>query len=624
MDVVFDCEVYPNCFLLNAKNTQTGLTKHFEISQFRDDSPLLHAFVNALIMNKARMVGFNSLGFDYPILHMIRQMGRATPKQIYDKAMAMLNVPDSQKWLHMVRQSDREVPQIDLFKIHHFDNKARMTSLKALEFNMRLKNISDLPFPPGTVLTKEQIEVLRAYCWNDVEATEEFYKHTLPQIEFREQMARQITGDVMNYSDVKLGKAIFQYHLERSGVECYTYGPDGRIPKQTPREYMRLAECVPKYVQFNTPEFERIRQLYLSTVITQTKGAFDGISAKVGGLDFVFGTGGIHASVENERFDSGYCPNRMTDMMILDIDVTGMYPAFAIENGLYPEHLGPKFVEVYRKLREQRAQFKKGSVENAALKLAMNGVYGASGDKFSIFYDPLFTMKVTVGGQLVIAMLAEQLLEISGLRIIQANTDGITMYLPKSAKIIADMICWKWEMITRLSLEQAEYKTMCIADVNSYIAQTVDGKVKRKGRYEYDVEWHQNASALVVPKIAEKVLLEGADALGTLTCWPDKADFYSRVKVPRSSMLVFEQPETPFSDKSEVPLENTQRFYASVGGGYLFKYMPPLAKKPDEWRRIGVMSGQTVCPCNNLDHAVLPIDYHWYLKEIEKLTLGVL
>jgi hypothetical protein len=162
---------------------------------------------------------------------------------------------------------------------------------------------------------------------------------------------------------------------------------------------------------------------------------------------------------------------------------------------------------------------------------------------------------------------------------------------------------------------------MCVADVNSYIAKTVDGKVKRKGRYEYDVEWHQNASSLVVPKVAEKVLLEGAKLVPTLRQWGDVMDFMERVKVPRSSLLV------GADEDGERPLENMQRYYASTEGVYLFKYMPPLAKKPFEWRRFSVLAGQLVRPCNDLrelDGQLINIDYHWYEKEIEKLTLGVM
>ena len=49
----------------------------------------------------------------------------------------------------------------------------------------------------------------------------------------------------------------------------------------------------------------------------------------------------------------------------------------------------------------------------------------------------------------------------------------------------------------------------------------------------------------------------------------------------------------------------------------------PLEKKPGVWRRIGVESGWTVCPCNHVRDAVLPINYQYYINEIEKLTLGL-
>jgi hypothetical protein len=95
-------------------------------------------------------------------------------------------------------------------------------------------------------------------------------------------------------------------------------------------------------------------------------------------------------------------------------------------------------------------------------------------------------------------------------------------------------------------------------------------------------------------------------------------DFMSRVKVPRSSKLLL------VDDHGERQLENTQRYYVSEGGGRLVKVMPPLAKKPDEWRRIGVASGWTVCPCNDINDAVLPINYDYYIQEVEKLTLSVM
>ena len=81
---------------------------------------------------------------------MLLGMRRGNPAILYEKAMSIIKSDD--RFAGIIYPSDRHVPQVDLYKIHHFDNKARTTSLKALEFNMRMDNISDLPFPsaPGS------------------------------------------------------------------------------------------------------------------------------------------------------------------------------------------------------------------------------------------------------------------------------------------------------------------------------------------------------------------------------------------------------------------------------------------------------------------------------------------
>jgi hypothetical protein len=57
----------------------------------------------------------------------------------------------------------------------------------------------------------------------------------------------------------------------------------------------------------------------------------------------------------------------------VDWDVESYYPSLAIVNGLYPEHLGEEFVRVYSDMKNDRTSFKKGTPENAMLKLALNG-----------------------------------------------------------------------------------------------------------------------------------------------------------------------------------------------------------------------------------------------------------
>ena len=612
MSIIWDTETFPNCFLLCVCD-DAGAARHaFEISDRKNDLGALKHFILGLDKNGSTMVGFNSLSFDYPILHRIL-MGRCnTARDIYEFAMTLINTQN--KFEYLVRPSDMVIPQIDLLKIHHFDNKARMTSLKSLEFNMRMENISDLPFPVGTYLSHDQMDVLKEYCFDDVEATRLFFHQTEKQLAFREKLNTMYPGrNFTNANDVKIGKEFFAMRLEQAGVQCYDYSPEkGRTPKQTPRPMINLSDCVPEYVRFKNPEFERIRRHFLLTTITETKGAFKDLIARVGGLEFVFGTGGIHASVEGKTFTNS------DTHMIYDVDVTSMYPSIAIEHGLYPAHLGPEFVKVYRSLREERMQYPKGSAENAMLKLALNGVYGASNDPYSIFFDPLYTMRTTIGGQLSLAMLAEYLLDISGVQIIQANTDGITLYMPRSSKFLVDWLCQLWERRTSLSLEYAEFDLMVIADVNNYIARKTDGTVKRKGRYEYDIDWHQDGSMLVVPKVAEKVLLENAPIRDTLRKWPDIFDFFIRAKANKGMKFVLDV------DGRDIGLDRTQRYYVTKQGHPMFKIMPPLAKSPGVWRRNAVQAGWKVRPCNDVADATVEIDIDFYANEVEKLVMGVM
>jgi hypothetical protein len=613
-DYVFDIETYPNVFTLAVEHAEAPLHWMFEISDLRNDSRQIIDFLQFLKDTDSRMVGFNNLGFDYPVVHTLIRMGHSDANTLYQKAMAIINSQDDDgsRWVHMVKPSDQFVTQIDLFKIHHFDNRARSTSLKVLEFNMRSDSIEDLPFPVGTMLNREQIEVLKEYNKHDVAQTKKFYHHTLDMIHFREELTHKYQRDFMNHNDTKIGKDYFVMKLEEAGVACYDFGPKGRTPRQTKRPVIHLKDAILPWIKFEHPEFNRVLDWLKAQSITETKGVFNDLTAAVNGFTFVFGLGGIHGSVESEVIESD------DEQVIVDLDVTSYYPNLAITNGFHPAHLGRDFVSIYKHLFEQRKSYPKKSAESAMLKLALNGVYGDSNNQFSVFYDPLFTMSITLNGQLLLCLLAEGLMHIPGLRIAQINTDGITVMVPRQHKMLVDLARAAWQERTGLNLEEAVYKAMMVRDVNSYIGVFENGSTKRKGAYEYNMGWHQNAGGLVIAKVAEKVLVEGAPIRQTVEQWPDIMDFMLRTKVPRSSHLGLE------IDGVTVRLQNTTRYYIAKGGGRLFKWMPPLAKKPGEWRKIGVESGWGVQPCNDIkDAGKLPVDFDYYVQEVEKLCLSL-
>lgn len=80
--------------------------------------------------------------------------------------------------------------------------------------------------------------------------------------------------------------------------------------------------------------------------------------------------------------------------------------------------------------------------------------------------DFKYTLATTINGQLMLTMLAEQLLKIPELQIIQVNTDGITVRLKKQYESDYYDTCKQWESLTRLQLEYAYYSKMIIRDVN--------------------------------------------------------------------------------------------------------------------------------------------------------------
>ena len=142
--------------------------------------------------------------------------------------------------------------------------------------------------------------------------------------------------------------------------------------------------------------------------------------------------------------------------------------------------------------------------------------------------------------------------------------------------------------------------------------------IKRKGAFEYDLEWHQNNSALVVPKVAEQVLLNGADAATLITNWPDPLDFLLRTKVPRSSFLMTR------NDDGETEHQRVSRYYIAKGGPSLIKIMPPLKGKTG-LRYFDQHVGHGVQMCNDLSDMAtgLPMDYDYYIHEVNKLVKGL-
>lgn len=647
-DFIYDEECYPNVFTLATMNASNGKKTLFEISNRRNDFARMKSFIMKLKDGCHRMVGFNNIGYDYIVLHELLTRGspamdaRMLCTIAYTISQKIFNSSKEARFNLMIWDNQRIVEQIDLFKIHHFDNIARATSLKVLEFNMEADSIQDLPFPPGTLISNDDLDQLCTYNMHDVEQTYQFYLKSLHKIQFREELTKKHDRNFMNHNDTKIGKDFFIMRLEEEigPYTCYYYEGGTRKPKQTKRSEINLGSVIFDYVQFQREEFQVIVDWLHQRTIKQTKKVFSelpesvmgdvlpymntakkngkikNLNVVVDGFQFDFGTGGIHGSVKN-------CfTQRTEDRVIIDIDVKSYYPNLAIANRLFPAHLGEQFADINEAMYNERQTHAKKSSPNETLKLALNGTYGDTNNPYSPFYDPQYTMTITINGQLLLCMLAEQLMDIDGLMMIQINTDGLTVNINQSDESQLKEICEQWEKVTGLVLEYDYYARLWIRDVNNYLGETIEGKLKNKGVYEYDYEpmdlWNKNFSQRVVSKGAEAVLVKGISPEDFVHNHDNLYDFFLRAKVPRSSKLV---ARDSLLCNNSVQLQNTTRYYVSKDGVTLTKVMPPLTKDPEKWRKIAINKTECVTVCNDTVHIDRDnIDYDYYINQIKELT----
>lgn len=506
---VYDIETLSNCFTYTGIDRDSNEIVKFVIWKEKNEIYELLAHLS----NCSGQIGFNNLNFDYPVIHyiikernkLVQLDGDKIAKLIYKKAQSVI----SQEYL-VIKESEVVIPQLDLFRIWHYDNKARMTSLKKLEIAMNFPNVQDMPYShEHKIKTEKEVEEILDYNLNDVEATKTFYFKTTDKLDLRKGLRQKYGLDCFNFPDSKIGE---QLMLK---LYChYTNQSEDEIKrKRTHRTLFRFAECIPHYIKFQTPEFNQLLDYLKGIEVKELKESFK-YSFEYDGFTFDLGTGGIHGCIKPGVYKTD------EEFIIVDADVASLYPSLAITLNLYPEHLGEQFSKIYEEgIVKPRLEAKKAGDKVMAdgFKLSANSVYGKSNSEYSFLYDPLYTLKTTLAGQLALCMLSEMLMtRVPDLTMLQINTDGLTVSIPHEHKRLYWEICQEWEAQTKLILEYVAYSQMIIRDVNNYIAVSQkDNKVKYKGTFKpnhemiKDGEYHKSLSQGIVSLAVADYFLKG-------------------------------------------------------------------------------------------------------------------
>lgn len=625
---IYDIETLSNCFTYSAVDRDSDNIVKFVI--WKDKNDLYDLLMH--LTNVKGMIGFNSINFDYPVMHyiikerdkLIQMDGDKIAKLIYKKAQSVISQEYS-----AVKEVEVLIPQLDLFRIWHYDNKARMTGLKKLEIAMCFENVQDMPYSHEYKITTEaEVEEILDYNVNDILATKSFYKLTEDKLELRKGLQTKYGLDCLNFPDSKIGE---QLMLK---LYChYTEQDEEQVKrKRTHRSLFKFSECIPEYINFTTPEFNQLFEYIKGIEVTELKESFK-YSFEYNGFTFDLGTGGLHACIKSGVYQS-------TDTeIVIDCDVASLYPSLAITLDLYPEHLGSQFSKIYEEgIVKPRLEAKKNKdmVMADGFKLSANSVYGKSNSEYSFLCDPLYTLKTTLAGQLALCMLSEMLMtRVPNLIMLQVNTDGITVKIPVEHQRLYWEICQEWEAHTNLVLEYVAYSQMIIRDVNNYVAVTKKGnKVKYKGTFKpnaemrKDGEYHKAFNQGVVSTAVNNYFLYNKPILETLHECQDIYEFCKTGNTVGQWWAETFDIDENGNETNVTKVQKTNRYYLSKNGLKFRKctYKPDkITGEPklstteyEADKKVKIFNKFYKIPFEEYD-----IDYDYYVAECEKIIFVI-
>lgn len=319
----------------------------------------------------------------------------------------------------------------------------------------------------------------------------------------------------------------------------------------------------------------------------------------IGQSTYRLGIGGLHS---NEQCKSHYSTD---DHQLFDVDVTSEYPMIILNQGLYPPEVGPQFVDIFRQYVERRIEAKRNGddVTAASLKIAINGIFGKFGSKYSFLYSPQNIVQVTLSGQGCLLMLIEDLEE-EGIPVVSANTDGVVIKCPTDKVDMMRFIVNEWETKTGFETEENAYRSLHSRDVNNYIAIKSDS-YKCKGEYS-PPSLMKNPDSQICNEAVVRYLIDGTPLEDTIRNSKDITDFVT-VRTVRDGAV----------DQNDKYLGKVIRWYYAKGidGSLTYKVNGYRVPKSDGAKAL--MDLPSNFPTD--------VDYEWYFGEAKSrlIDLGV-
>lgn len=652
MSVLFcDIETYHGFFYVAFKRESDGFRVGFELSSRSPDFDWER--VNK-IMRKNRIVTYNGMAYDVPLIfYAIELLRRGEPQA---RVNAMLKsksdaiITGNVRWWQVEDLLGFRLPRIDHIDLIEPQPNA-IASLKTLNGRLHGKRLQDLPLDPAAWPTSEQMDVIADYCLHfDLDATHNLFDALKEPLELRVALGAEYGEDFRSKSDSQIGETIVKKRVEQiTGV---------RPQKVETRPGTTFHYPIPSFMRFETPELQAmLERLRATEFVVNDKGKVElpkwlgDARFALGSSVYQMGIGGLHSTESNRAVHSD------EDHVLIDADVASMYPTIILMLGLFPKALGKHFRETYAGIKDNRIKAKRrgkeiksllksfdgttearGKLEaelfacevaDKGLKIALNGVFGKLGSRYSILFAPHLLLSTTLTGQLTLLMLIERAV-LAGIDVLSGNTDGVLFKCPRDEfdgiekdKLLGDgllkTICDQWEADTAFELEFAEYAAVYNQSVNSYFAIKADGGHKRKGplanpwnpdKSDFDPRGQlmKNPQATICSDAALALIKHGTPIEETIHACTDIRQFVTVIKADGGATWRGEY------------LGKVVRYYWSTDGDPIFKAKghPKTGNKPQ------VPKTEGASPCMTLPDT-LPddIDYDRYLAETREILMTI-
>ena len=493
---------------------------------------------------------------------------------------------------------------------------------------MSLEHINDLVTNDfDRYVLPQYIEPMLSYNINDVYLVCEMVRQKPDEVKLRYSITNAFKVNVLCSARANIAdKLLTKFYSERSGLREEEF-----IHERTERTILSFKRIILPHIKFKTKQLQDLlEEMKTIKVRHTTKDAFSR-TVDFAGTRYTLAMGGIH-TVDPPRV----LKSDKDKYVYIHHDYTSYYPSIMIEYNIAPKHLNKSvFVKIVRYLKETRVACKHGGDINVieyisnisaaeALKIVINAIFGKLGSDRFFLYDNLAKAMVTINGQLMTMTLVEAL-ELEGIHVVSANTDGIVVKVPIDKKDKFKEVTDNWNKENKMSADDEEYDIVVSRDINNYFDIQSDGTVEYKGALnpkQYIKDLTKGFDMPVVRIAVYNYFVYNKPVMDTLREHKDILDFCKTQNVGRQFEVVYHVIEN--GKVKKINSQRHVRFYVSTHGVI-------IQKEHKDTKKLSVLaSGLPVIILNSLDDTPIEerdINYKYYYEEaykiIDPIRLGI-